>query len=106
MSLACLNSRAHYKPFHSVDDWVVQGFGVLYIHGRIDVAFDPIESVDDNGRLDYGVYAADHLRPVNWKGFDVLVPPVELHILSNRVRNRLDRVTKIEEFMAENHRSR
>jgi hypothetical protein len=90
------------EPFHSINDWVVKGFGVLYIHGRIDVAFEPIESVDDNGRLDFGVYASNHLRLVNWKGFDVLVPPLELHLMSNRLRNRLDRIIKIEEFMLKN----
>jgi len=88
------------EPFQHVADWVVKGFGVVYFNGRIDIAFEPEETVDEYGRVDFGIYAMNHLETIHWRGHSLKVPPVELHILSNRRRKRTNRVQLIEEYIA------
>jgi len=87
------------EPYTHVTGWVVKGFGVIYLKGRIDMAFDPEESADDYTRSDFGIYAMNNLETVKWKGYDIKVPPVHLHIHSNKVRNRNERVRLIEEHI-------
>lgn len=87
------------EPFHFVTDWVVTGFGVVYLHGRVDVALEPHESADAYGRPDFGTYAMNNLETVVWRGYQIKVPPLELHIGPNLARKRLDRVRLIEEYL-------
>lgn len=88
------------EPCHHVSNWIVKGFGVAYLNGRVDLAFEPEESSDSYGRLDYGYYAMNNLETIDWRGYQIQVPPVELHIPSNKVRNRTDRVRLIEDYIA------
>lgn len=83
------------EPFHHVQEWVVKGFGVVDYHYRIDVAFEPEDWVDGQERLDFGPYAQQHLETVRWQGFSVKVPPLALHLRSNELRGRQDRVEHI-----------
>lgn len=87
------------EPYHHVTNWVVKGFGVIYLNGRIDMAFEPEESSDGHGRVDFGFYAMNNLETIKWKGYSIKVPPVDLHIYSNKVRGRHDRVKLIEEYI-------
>ncbi|ERJ11397.1 nucleotidyltransferase family protein [Haloplasma contractile] len=90
------------EPFHYVTDWFVKGFGVVYLKGRVDIAFEPEESSDADQKVDFGCYAMNNLEVVEWKGYSIYVPPVELHIYPNKARGRNDRVKKIEEYMKHN----
>lgn len=87
------------EPFHHINDWIMSGFGVVFVEGRVDIAFDPVESSDDNGRLDFGYYASNNLETIQWKGKQVKVPPVKLHIISNEIRERTERVKLIKEYI-------
>jgi hypothetical protein len=83
------------EPFHHVQGWVVKGFGVVDYHYRIDVAFEPEDWVDGQEPLDFGPYAQQHLETVLWQGFSIKVPPLVLHLRSNELRGRQDRVEQI-----------
>jgi len=87
------------EPFHHVSDWVVKGFGVVYLNGRVDFAFEPESSVDSGGPVDFGPQAMNSLETIEWRGHRIQVPPVNLHLLPNRRRNRADRVRLIEEYI-------
>ena len=93
-------ARHRFEPFHHVTGWVVKGFGVVYVNGRVDIAFDPEESSDANGILDCGVYASQHLEEVAWNGYRIMVPPVELHIAGNESRGLQKRVELIKAYIA------
>ena len=95
-------ARHRVEPFHHVSDWMVKGFGVIYLNGRVDIAFDPEESSDVNGILDYGVYASQHLEEISWYGYRIMVPPVELHITGNENRGRKKRVELIKAYIRRN----
>ncbi|HOD53806.1 MAG TPA: hypothetical protein PKJ08_04710 [Candidatus Cloacimonadota bacterium] len=86
------------EPFHRVKSWVVKGFGVIDTGIRTDYAFEPEAFVDNEGYVDFGPYAESHLEIVNWKGYDIFVPPVELHLKSNLIRNRIETVEKIKKY--------
>lgn len=83
------------EPFHHVQYWVVKGFGVIYKDIRVDYAFEPESWVDGQGYVDFGPYAENHLERIDWKGYPILVPPLELHIKSNEMRGREEIVRKI-----------
>jgi len=87
------------EPFHHVTGWVVKGFGVVNYHYRIDFAFEPEEWVDGQGPIDFGPYAQAHLEPIVWRGYEILVPPIALHIAPNEERGRHERVTLIREYI-------
>jgi hypothetical protein len=87
------------EPFHHVTDWVVKGFGVIDYQYRIDYAFEPEEWVDSQGKVDFGLYAQSNLNEIEWNGFKVKVPKIELHIKSNEDRKRYDVVKKINTYI-------
>ena len=91
-----------FEPFHRVTDWIVKGFGVVFLGGRVDFAFEPEDSSDQYGRQDCGVYASNHLEEIQWNGHSIRAPPIELHIQANVGRNRTERVKLIESYIEQN----
>jgi len=87
------------EPFHHVTGWVVKGFGVVDYRYRLDFAFEPEEWVDGQGPADFGPYAQAHLEPIVWRGYEILVPPIALHIAPNEERGRHERVAQIHEYL-------
>ena len=87
------------EPIIDTNGWLTRDFGVIFLHARIDIASDPVPSLDDPEPIDCGPYARDHLEEVVWKGLPIKVPPIELTLNANRRRERLDRVKMIEQFL-------
>lgn len=87
------------EPFHHVTGWVVRGFGVVNYRYRIDFAFEPEDWVDGQGPADFGPYAQARVEPVAWRGYEILVPPIELQIAPNQARGRSERVALISEYL-------
>lgn len=87
------------EPFHHITGWVVKGFGVIEYQYRIDVAFEPEDWVDGQGPVDFGPYAQNHLETVEWQGYEIRIPPIQLHLASNQVRGRNDSVAKIQQYI-------
>ena len=87
------------EPFHHLNNWVVKGFGVADKNFRIDYAFEPEDWVDQHGNMDFGPYAEKHLEEVIWQGKKIWVPDIQLQVLSNKIRNRLDRTKLIQEYI-------
>ncbi|MFM7320608.1 MAG: nucleotidyltransferase domain-containing protein [Armatimonadota bacterium] len=84
------------EPFHDSTGWVVRGFGVVDAGYRVDYAFDPEPWVDAAGPVDFGPTAAGSLEVVRWHGREIRVPPLALHVPSNRARGRDAVVAAIE----------
>ena len=87
------------EPVTSSGGWVVDYFGVLFLHARIDLAFDPQADADLPQPSDFGLCAKRHLEEVVWRGNILKVPPLGLQLEVNRRRGRLDRVRAIEEYL-------
>ena len=87
------------EPIIDTDGWLTKDFGVIFIDVRIDIASDPAPILDNPEPVDCGPYAKNNLETINWKGYEVKVPPLQLQLNVNRLRGRLDRVEKIEDFL-------
>ena len=90
------------EPIIDTNGWLTKDFGVLFDACRIDIASDPQACLDDPEPVDCGPYAQVNLETIEWEGFRVPVPPVELQLNANRRRERHDRVQRIEAHMARN----
>lgn len=89
-------------PILSTDGWIVKYFGVLFLHGQIDLAFEPQQSADDPEPSDFGPYAMNNLEKIRWKGNVVRIPPLDLQLNVNKRRGRIDRVKAINSFLINN----
>jgi len=87
------------EPFQDTDGWVTKEFGVLFLKSRIDIATDPSPVLDNPQPVDCGPYAREHLETVEWRGHSIKVPPLELQLYVNKLRNRHDRVELIRQAM-------
>jgi hypothetical protein len=87
------------EPIVDTNGWVTKDFGVIFRHARIDIASDPQESLDDPEPIDCGPYAKANLEEVNWRGFVIRVPPLQLSLNVNKQRGRTDRVEAIENYL-------
>lgn len=96
--MASLFRHELIEPIVDTKGWLTKDFGVIFLHARIDIATDPSAVLDDPVPLDCGPFAQEHLEAVQWEGYEILVPPVELQINANRRRGRKERVLKLEEY--------
>jgi len=87
------------EPIIDSAGWVTKDFGVLFLHARIDIASDPVESLDNPQPVDCGPFANNNLEEVVWNGFKIKVPPLNLQLYTNKIRKRYERAKKIEEFL-------
>jgi len=87
------------EPVVDTGGWLTKDFGVIFLNARIDIASDPVESLDDPIPVDCGPTAKKSLEIINWEGFEIKVPPIELQLNANKIRNRLDRAKLIEDYI-------
>ncbi|SDZ03512.1 nucleotidyltransferase domain-containing protein [Tindallia californiensis] len=87
------------EPIINTNGWLTKDFGVIFMDVRIDIASDPSPVLDEPEPVDCGPFALNHLEVVNWNGFQIKVPPLDLQLNVNRKRGRMDRVKKMEEFL-------
>jgi len=87
------------EPLRDTSEWVVKDFGVIFLKARIDIASDPSPKIDLPEPGDCGPTALARLEEVNWCGYQIKVPPLDLQINVNRKRGRLKRAEAIESFL-------
>jgi hypothetical protein len=93
------------EPIIDTRGWVTKGFGVIFLHARIDIASDPQPAADIPTPSDFGPYAKQHLKTVTWKGVQIKVPPLYLYLNTNKQRGRFDRVNLIEKYLVKNKKA-
>jgi len=97
--LADIFSDFLIEPIVDTGGWLTKDFGVIFIGARVDIASDPVESLDDPLPVDCGPTARKNLETISWNGFSVRIPPIEFQLNANRLRGRVERVKLIEEYM-------
>jgi hypothetical protein len=90
------------EPIVDTNGWVTKDFGVLFKHARIDIASDPSPVLDNPQPVDCGPYALANLETINWRGYEIKIPPLHLQEYVNELRNRSERVKLIREFRERN----
>ena len=91
----------YIEPLQDTGGWVTKDFGVLFLHGRIDLASDPSPEIDKPDPVDCGPTALTQLETVQWNGYTIKVPPIEFMINANRRRGRTERVEMLEKYLRE-----
>ncbi|WDV46415.1 hypothetical protein PV797_01660 [Clostridiaceae bacterium M8S5] len=89
------------EPIIDTNGWLTKDFGVIFLHARIDIASDPQKCLDIPQPVDCGPYAKENLEVLSWNGFDIKVPPIELQLYVNKIRNRTERVNLIEKYISD-----
>lgn len=87
------------EPVIDTGGWLTRDFGVLFWHGRIDIASDPAAVLDQPEPIDCGPYARRHLEVVDYHGFEIHIPPLGLQVAANRRRGRLARADLLQAYM-------
>jgi len=65
------------------DTWrsnAFQYYGLAYSHCTICMFIEPLATLDIPEPVHFGQYASKNLVTVNWNGYDIKVPPIELYI--------------------------
>ncbi|SKC84599.1 nucleotidyltransferase domain-containing protein [Maledivibacter halophilus] len=88
------------EPIVNTGGWLTKDFGVIFLKARIDIASDPVESLDIPIPIDCGPTAKKNLETIHWEGFDIRIPPLELQLNANKRRKRVDRIKLIESYIA------
>ena len=89
------------EPIIDTNGWVTKDFGVIFLYARIDIASDPVKSLDDPIPIDCGPTAKNNLEIINWKGYTIKIPPILYQLNANRLRGREERVKMIETYLNE-----
>lgn len=87
------------EPIINTGGWLTKDFGVIFLHARIDIASDPVEALDYPLPIDCGPYAKKYLQELEWQGFKIRVPPLQLHINANEKRGRSERVSILKKYL-------
>jgi len=87
------------EPIQQSRGWVARWFGRAFKDARIEWVGDVDASVDQPEPSDFGPTAAARLQTVRWRGFTVMVPPIELQLAVCVRRGMTDRAKKIREMI-------
>lgn len=87
------------EPIVDTNGWLTKDFGVIFMDVRIDIASDPARILDKPEPVDCGPFAKKNLETINWEGYNIKVPPLELQLNVNKRRNRMDRVKEIKKYL-------
>jgi hypothetical protein len=88
------------EPHVRVENWICNWFARAFLHARLEWAGGVHERGDQSGVSDFGPAIRCRLDTVVWRGWDILVPPLDLQLEVNRRRGLSDRVAMIERAMA------
>ncbi len=83
------------EPVQDVRGWVSNWFGRAFLHARIEWVGGVDEHLDDDEVNDFGPIAASHKETVNWHGYEIQVPPLDLQLLVSERRGLTHRVEEI-----------
>ncbi|GCE12417.1 hypothetical protein [Tengunoibacter tsumagoiensis] len=87
------------QPVEDSHGWISNWFGRAFFHTRIEWIGGVREDVDEHGITEYGPTAASRLETINWQGYDILVPPLDIQLEVNRRRGLDERVRMITQGM-------
>lgn len=89
------------QPVQPMTDWVHNTFARAFLGARIEWCGGVLDRADASFPSDQGPTAARRLETVTWQGYDIRVPPLDLHLRVSQERGLHDRVREIERLMAE-----
>jgi len=88
------------EPLQQSEGWVAKWFGRAFNRSRIEWVGDVEPSVDSPEPSDFGPVAAGKLEVVDWHGFKIHVPPLDLQLRVSERRGLFERARNIREIIA------
>ena len=89
------------EPVRPSPGWIGECFGRAFLHASIDWVGGVDPSVDAQGPNDFGPAAAARLETIQWRGYSLSVPPLDLLLAVNERRGRGERAAVIRDAMAQ-----
>lgn len=88
------------QPVQETSDWISNTFGRAFLHARLEWVGGVDERADTPEVSDFGPIAKSRQEMVVWHGYELYVPPLELQLVVNEQRGRVERAQKIRQFLA------
>lgn len=88
------------EPVVPVHGWMCNWFGRAFLNARFEWVGGVDERADVSGVSDFGPVAAQRLETVEWQGYALLVPPLDLQLAVSKRRGLDQRVAAIEQYQA------
>ena len=86
------------EPVQATEDWFCNWFGRAFLHMRLEWVGGVDERADDPEISDFGPAAASRRESIDWHGYQLSVPPLELQRKASELRGLTERVEKIRHF--------
>jgi len=83
------------QPVEDSRGWISNWFGRAFFHTRIEWIGGVSQAVDEHRTTEYGPAATNRLETINWQGYDILIPPLDIQLEVSRRRGLDERVRKI-----------
>ncbi|CAA9264871.1 MAG: hypothetical protein AVDCRST_MAG26-2513 [uncultured Chloroflexia bacterium] len=83
------------EPVVPMEGWVFRWFGRSFLHACLEWAGGVESRADMPEPSDFGPVAAGRLETVEWRGYALRVPPLELQLAVNLRRGRMERADLI-----------
>ena len=99
IKLGEIMSDALIGPVEDAHGWISTWFGRAFLHSRIEWAGGIRTNVDEYGVTEFGPTAGRRLETITWRGYPLLIPPLDIQRDVNERRGLKDRVRKIEQRM-------
>lgn len=89
------------EPVIHSSDWVGEWFCRTFLHARLEWVGDVDPHIDDSDHpTDFGPVALARSETVEWQGYPIQVPPLDLQLAVCQQRGLTERVQHIRQFMA------
>ena len=95
-------SDAMIEPVAITGGWFCEFWGRAFLHARIEWTGGIDPENDFSYVREYYLPSVDKLETINWKGYDIRIPPVEPQLKMDEMRGRTEHVRKIRETMKSN----
>ncbi len=92
------------EPVQRSEGWIARWFGRAFKESRIEWVGEVEASVDRPEPCDFGPTAARQLQPVEWRGYTIPVPPLDLQLAVSIRRGMVERAEKIRKGIREESR--
>ncbi len=93
------------EPVQKSEGWIARWFGRAFKESRIEWVGEVEDSVDRPEPCDFGPTAASQLQPVEWRGYTIPVPPLDLQLAVSTRRGMVEKAEKIRKAIREENRS-
>jgi hypothetical protein len=86
------------EPVQATEDWFCNWFGRAFLHMRLEWVGGVDGRADDPEISDFGPTAASRRESIDWHGYRLYVPPLELQLRASELRGLTERTEKIKHF--------